>query len=141
MRSRRSGNAVEPAEEVEVLNGGQLPIDERFVGQVPDARTIGVHEEIASRRMRQAREQAEERRLPAAVRPGHHGKPTPWNRDVDSTQNALSSVPLLDSAASDHPTSTSSATKAKNTTLITPLSVKKAASSLRRSPGRTMECS
>ena len=134
-------DAVEPAEEVEVLHRGQLPVDERLVGEVADARTIGVHEEIASRRVRQPCEQAQKRRLPAAVRPGHHGEPTAWNRDVDPAQHALASVPLLDATPADHPTSTSSATKAKKTTLITPFSVKKAASSLRRSPGRTIECS
>ena len=135
------GNAVEAAVELEVLDGGELAVDERLVREIADPRTVRVDEKVASGRLRESREQAEERRLPAAVRPRDDGEAAARYRDVDPAQRALAAVPLLDAPPADHPTSTSSATNPKNTRLITPFSVKNAASSLRRSPGRTIECS
>ena len=131
-------NAIEPSEELEVLDGRELAIDERLVREVADPRPITLDEKVAPRRCGEPREQPEERRLPAAVRSGDDGEPAARHGDVDTAQHALAAVPLLDAAPADHPTSTSSATNPKNTTLITPFSVKNAASSRRRSPGRTM---
>ena len=44
------GHAVEPAEEIEVLDRGELPVDEGLVRQIADARAVGVDDEIAARR-------------------------------------------------------------------------------------------
>ena len=141
MRSRRSRHAIEPAEEIEVLDRRELAVDERLVREIAEPRAIDVDGERAARRSREAREEPQQRRLPASVRARDDGKAALGHRDVDPRQHALAPVALLEPLPADHATSTSRATNAKNTTLITPLSVKKAASRRRRSPGRTIECS
>ena len=109
--------------------------------QVADARAVGVDDEIAARRNGETGEHSEQRRLPASVRPRDEREAPDGDREIYAVQHALPPVALLEAATPDHATSTSRATKAKNTTLITPFIVKNAASSLRRSPGRTSECS
>ena len=86
-------------------------------------------------------EQAQERRLPRAVRPGHEEEPVRLELEVDPRQHTTASVALLQPARANHPPTTSRATNAKKTMLITPLIVKKAASNRRRSPGLTIACS
>ena len=134
-------NAVEPAEEVEVLERRQLAVHECLVREIAELRAVDPDGEVAPRRLCEAREEAQERRLPAAVRPRDDREASLGHRDVHAAEHALAAVPLLEPASADHATSTSSATNTKNTTLIRPLSVKKAASRRRRSPGRTMACS
>ena len=67
-------------------------------------------------------------------------EPATRHVQVEPMQDALLAVALLDRAGADHDAASAS-TKAKKTTLMTPFTVKKAASSRRRSPGRTSECS
>ena len=109
--------------------------------EVADSRAIGVDDEVAARRHREPCEQAQERRLPTAVRACDDGETATLHRDVDVAQDALAPVALLDATSADHATSTSAATNAKKTMLMTPFSVKNAASSRRRSSGLTIECS
>jgi hypothetical protein len=62
-------DAVEAAVEVEVLERGQLTVDERLVPDEPDPGTLDRDLERAARRRRQPGEEPEEGRLPGAVRP------------------------------------------------------------------------
>ena len=96
--------------------------------------------ELARSRLRQADDEAQKRRRAGAVRPGDDDEAAPRHVEVESVQDALLAVALLDRAGADHDAA-SARTKAKKTTLMTPFTVKKAASRRRRSPGRTSECS
>ena len=135
-------HAVEPAVEIEVLERGELPVDERLVREVADAasdrRPTTSSPRVGSARPARRRSSVV---FPLPFGPVTTAKPAARDGDVHAAQHALAAVPLLDVASADHATSTSSATKTKNTTLITPFIVKNAASSRRRSPGRTIECS
>src|ERR671934_1297791 len=64
------GHAIEAPVEVEVLDRGQLPIDERLVGDVADLAPLRLHLELAGGGDQQAGAEAEERRLAGAVRAG-----------------------------------------------------------------------
>src|SRR3712207_8815505 len=66
------GRVVEPPVESEVLERGQLPVDERLVGEEADPRAIDVDVELARRRREEAGEEREERRLSRSVRPRNH---------------------------------------------------------------------
>ena len=134
-------HAVQAAEEVEVLDRSQLPIDERLVCEVAEPRAVDVHEELPACRASEPREESKKCGLSAPVRTGHDGEAAAPHHEVDAREDALPPVSLLEPARADHATSTSSATNAKKTMLMTPFSVKKAASSRRRSPGRTIACS
>ena len=52
------GNAVETAEELEVLERGQLAVDERLVAHVADGSALRADRELPSRRAQETREQA-----------------------------------------------------------------------------------
>src|SRR5436190_4523058 len=133
-------HAVEPAVQVEILERRQLSVDERLVCQIADAAALDLHFELAARRRGQAGKETEQRRLARAV----------WSRDEqevvgcdverDTAQDPLVAVALLERACLDH-VAASASTKPKNTTLISPLTEKNAASSRLRSSGRMSECS
>ena len=59
---------VQPAVEVEVLERGQLAVDERFVAEEPDPVAGRRNVELAGGRDEQSRDQPEQRRLARAVR-------------------------------------------------------------------------
>ena len=134
-------HAVEAPEQIEVLDGGELAVHERLVAEVAELRTIDADDELPTRRGSEAREHPQQRRLAASVRPRDGDESALGHGDVHGMEDALAPVPLLEAAAADHATRTSSATNTKNTTLITPFSVKNAASRRWRSPGRTIACS
>jgi len=90
--------------------------------------------------------EAEQRRLPGAVRPGDQQESSLFELEVEPFEDALLAVALAESFRADqrfvaHETIASAMTKPQKTRLITPFMVKKAMSSLRKSPGRTSECS
>ena len=134
------GDAVETAEQIEVLERGELAVDERLVRQEPDAAAVDVDLDRAARRGREPREQAQQRRLPGSVCSFDNEKAASLELERDACKHAPPAEPLLQSLDPDH-ASVSAATNAKKTRLITPLTVKNAASRRRRSPGRTRECS
>ena len=133
-------HAVQPAEEVEVLEPGQLPVDERLVREKADASAVDLDLERARGRRRQAREHAQQRRLAGPVRAGHEQESVPREVEIDAREDPPAPVALLQAPRADH-AATSSATKAMKTMLITPFTVKNAAFRRRRSPGRTIACS
>ena len=132
-------DAVQPPEEIEVLERRQLAVHERLVREKPDPAARGGDAQLAGGRNGETRAQPEQRRLPGAVRAGDDEEPAALELEVEPAQDALVAVALLDSPRANHEAA-SARTKAKKTTLITPLTVKKAASRRRRSPGRTSEC-
>ena len=134
-------HVVEPPVQVEVLERGQFPVDERLVAEVADLRPRHAHRQLALARQREPRAQPQQGRLAGAVRPGDEREAAVGDVEVDPAQHALLAEALAEPARSDHPTSASATTKAAKATLITPFMVKKAASRRRKSPGRTSECS
>ena len=64
------GDAVQAAEQVEVLERGQIAVDERLVTEEPDPPAIERHFEGATCRCRESDEKPQEGRLPGAVRAG-----------------------------------------------------------------------
>src|SRR5205823_5929425 len=133
------GDAVEPPVEVEVLERGQLAVDERLVPEESDRSPVGLDLERAGGRQRKPGAHPQQRRLAGAVRPGHDEEASARQVEVQPPQHALVAVAPLHPARTDH--SESPSTNRKNATEMTPFIVKNAVSSRRRSPGRTSECS
>jgi hypothetical protein len=133
-------NAVEPAVEVEVLERRQLAVDERLVPEVAELRAFDVDLELA--RLGAARPAMRRSRvvLPEPFGPVTSRKSSSPTSSVTPRRILFVPVPLLERTGADHSV-TSASTNRKNTTLITPLTVKNAASRRRRSFGRTSECS
>ena len=102
MRSRRSGDAVEPAVELEVLERGQLAVDERLVREEAEAPAVERDLELAGGRDREPRAKAQQRRLPGSVGPGDEQEPAGLDVELDAAQNALVAVALRKPACPDH---------------------------------------
>src|SRR5438105_11414637 len=134
------GHAIEPPVEVEVLEGRQLAVHERLVADEAEPGTVDADLELARGGRGEPGAEAEERRLPGAVGAGDDQEAALLELEVEAVQDPLPTVTLPEGRGLDH-VNTSSRTNAKKTTLITPFTVKKAASRRRRSPGRTSECS
>jgi hypothetical protein len=134
------GHPVETPVEIEVLERSQLPVDERLVCEVADASARNAELELPARGCGEPGAETQQRRLPRPVRPGDDQEVVGADVELDAAQDPLVAVTLLERAGADH-NAASASTKAKNTTLMTPLTVKNAASSRRTSLGRTSECS
>src|SRR5581483_5081710 len=92
------GHAVETAVQVEVLERAELPVDERLVAEVPDARALGLDLEVALAPDGEAGADAEERRLAGAVRAGDESEPSAWQVEVDVSEDALDAEGLAEPA-------------------------------------------
>jgi hypothetical protein len=134
-------HTVEPSVELEVLERGQLTVDERLVGDVADLASTGLDLELAARRREQAGDEGEERRLPRPVRARHDQEAAALDVDVEAADDALVAEAPLEPPRPDHEARTSTRTNAKKTTEMTPFMVKKAVSRRRRSFGETSACS
>src|SRR5438067_3252304 len=134
------GHAIEPPVEVGVLEGRQLAVHERLVADEPEPGAVDPHVELARGGRCEPGAEPQERRLPRPVRAGDEEETALLELEVEAVQDALRSIGLAEAARGD-PGTTSTGTNAKKTTLMTPFTVKKAASRRRRSPGRTSECS
>ena len=125
---------------------------------VAEIAALGIDRQRAFCRRSEARDEPEQRRLARSVRPSDEQEPRARHAERDPSEGPLAAVPLLQTVPDDHHarasplpdgrtvaeiiyTVVARTTKAKKTTLITPLTVKNAASSRRRSPGRTSVCS
>jgi hypothetical protein len=87
-------DAVEAAVELEVLERGELAVDERLVREVADRGALGEHLELAAARRREAGEQAQQRGLARAVRAGEEEKPTGLEVEVEPAEDPLLAVAL-----------------------------------------------
>ena len=96
------GDAVEAAEEVEVLERGQLAVEQRLVPDVPEVGPLAVDLQRAPRRRSEPGDEAQERRLARAVRAGDEQEPAPGDGERDPSQGALAAVPLLEAFSRDH---------------------------------------
>src|SRR6266540_4003861 len=119
-------HAVEASVQVEVLERRQLAVDADL--------------ELAACRCRETGAETQQRRLAGAVRAGDEEEVVHADVQVETAEDSLVAVTLLQRTCVDH-NAASASTNAKNTTLMTPLTVKNAALRRRTSPGRTSECS
>src|SRR5262249_2437764 len=134
------GNVIEPPVQVEVLERRQLAIDERFVSEKADPSPTHVDRKLTARRSGKPGAETQERRLARAVRPGDDEEAVARELEVDAAQHALVAV-VLPECMRVNPAATSRRMKTQKTTLITPFTVKNAASNRLKSSGRTSECS
>ena len=133
-------NAVEPSVELQILERGQLAVDERLVRQIADLATVHLHVQLSGRWRKQTRTQGEESRLSRAVPAGDEQKAASRDFEIEAAQNALGSE-IAAQTTGGNQISTSARTKAKKVMLMTPFMVKKAMSRRRRSVAETRECS
>ena len=63
------GNAIEAAEEIEVLERRELAVEQRLVADVAEVAALGVDRQRAFCRRSEARDEPEQRRLARSVRP------------------------------------------------------------------------
>src|SRR5262249_48191605 len=135
-------DAVEAAVQIEVLERRQLAIDQRLVPEVADLGALGVDGQLALGRDREPCTEPEKRRLAGPLRACDDDEAPALDIELDSVQHDLLAEALAEVPREDHRHVTaSSTTNTQNATLMTPFIVKNAASSRRRSPGRTSECS
>src|SRR5207247_2405368 len=95
-------DAVEAAVEVEILQRRQLPVHERLVREESDLRAIDGAAELAGGRRREARAQAEQRRLPGTVRTSHKEEAARVDVKLDAAQHAPLAKTLLEPAGANH---------------------------------------
>ena len=127
------GDAVEAAVEVEVLERGQLPVDERLVGEVADAAALDVDLELAAVGASSPAQSASSVDFPEPFGPGDEQEVALGDVEVEVAEDALRPEAPAEAARRDH-TTTSASTKRKNVTLMTPFIVKKAMSRPARVP-------
>jgi len=135
------GDAVEAPVQLEVLERGQLAVDERVVADVAELPAVGLDLELALGRREQPGEEAEQRALPRPVAPGHEEEAAAREVEVDAREHLLLAEALAEPARRDHRARTSARTNAKKTVLTTPFIVKNAVFSLLQSLGETSDCS
>src|SRR6185437_7546471 len=122
------GHPVEPPVELEVLEGGQLPVDERLVAEEADPLAWRGHVELARGRHEQPCDQAQQRGLAGPVRAGQQEERPSRDVEVEVADHVLRAERAAELPRRDDWTSTSASTKQKKARLITPFIVKKAAS-------------
>ena len=131
------GNAVEPPVEVEVLERGQLAVDERLVRRGSRCGPRSTRDlELARGGREQAGAEREQRRLAGAVRAGDDQEVPPRQRRGRGRGGRASSPKRGRGRARRITRATSASTKAKKVTLMTPFMVKNAVSSRRRPAAR-----
>ena len=96
------GDPVQPPVQVEVLERGQLAVDERLVPEEADVLARGLDVQLATGRQSEPGAESEERRLPRSVRAGHEQEASARELEVESAEHALLAEPLLDLPRADH---------------------------------------
>jgi hypothetical protein len=96
------GHAVQPAVKVEILERGELAIDERLVADVAELATGDAELDRPLRRRGKAGADPQERRLTRAVRPGHNEEAAGRELEIDATEDALGAVALAELRSSQH---------------------------------------
>src|SRR5205814_8176211 len=82
-------DAVPPPVEVEVLECGQLAVDERLVRQVADLPSKRIDLQLTGGRHEQAGDESQQGRLAGAVGAGDDEEASPLELEVDRLQGAL----------------------------------------------------
>ncbi len=132
---------IQAAVQLEVLERGELLVDERLVADVADMLSSHRNLELSSGRRQQACEETHERALTGPVRTRHEQEAAGREVHVDAVEHGLLAEAALETPGADDHTRTSASTNAKNVRLMTPFMVKKAVSSRRQSRGETSACS
>jgi hypothetical protein len=96
------GHVVEAAVEIEVLERGQLAVDERLVAEEPDRRALRLDLERAAGRHGEARAEPQQRRLARAVGPGDDEEAAALELEVEAIEHLLEAVALREIARRDH---------------------------------------
>ena len=96
------GHAVQPAVEVEVLERGELAIDERLVPEVAELAARDAALDRPLRRRGKAGADPQERRLARTVRPGDDEEAAVRQVEIDAAQDAFLSVPLAELRSRQH---------------------------------------
>src|SRR5439155_4737981 len=96
------GNAVQASVQVEVLDSGQLPVEERLVREIADATAFHCHLQLAASRHGEPGAQPQQRRLSGSVRAGDEQEPVVRNLELDASELALVAVTLLQPQSSNH---------------------------------------
>jgi hypothetical protein len=86
-------HVVEPAIEVEVLDGAQFLVNERLVREVADPASRKVDVDLSFGGREQAGHESEERRLARTVRPGDEQKLAGPHVEVEIAEDALTTEP------------------------------------------------
>src|ERR671935_2999332 len=102
-------HAVETAVQVEVLERGQLAVEEWLVAEIPQGPPIDVALGLSRRRSSQPGAETEERRLPGPVRAGDDEQPAALELEVEDFEDALVAEASPEPASADHDASASSA--------------------------------
>lgn len=106
------GQPVQAPVEIEVLEGGELPIEQGLVPEEPDRFARGSDDDLAAGRRGQPRAEAKQSRLPRPVRPGHEQEPAARHLEIEPLENALVAEPLGQALCSDHGTESSDVSSA-----------------------------
>ena len=96
------GHAVEAAEELEVLERRQLPVEQRLVPDVAEVAALAVDGQGALRRRGEAGDEPQERRLARAVRARDEQEARARDAERDPREGPLAAVPLLQALPHDH---------------------------------------
>ena len=94
---------VQPAVEVQVLDGGELVIDERLVREIAEAGTVDVDAQRPAGGGRKPRDDPHEGRLAGAVAAGDDQEAAAWHHERDAAQHPLAAVALLEAFRRDQP--------------------------------------
>ena len=95
-------HAVEPAIEVEVLERGELAIDERLVAKVAELAPLDAAVDRSLRRRGEPGADPQERRFARPVPAGHDDETTVSQVEIDAAQDALVPVPLTEFRSRKH---------------------------------------
>jgi hypothetical protein len=95
-------DSVQPSVEVEILEGGQLAVEQGFMAEKADTSSFGRDLEGAARRRGKPGEEAEERRLPGAVRPGDEGEAAGRQVEIDAVHGTPLAELSRQRARADH---------------------------------------
>jgi hypothetical protein len=96
------GHAVEPAVELEVLERGQLPVDQRLMAEEADAAPGDLNVEPAGCGRGEASAEAEQCRLPGTIGAGDEQKTLTSELEAHSAQDAPPTIVLLQPVSVDH---------------------------------------
>ncbi len=95
-------HAVQATVEVEVLERCQVAVEQALVAEVADAPALGLDRERAARGERKPGTEAQQRRLPGAVRPADDEEAAARQVEIHTTEDTLRSVALLQPPRLDH---------------------------------------
>ena len=95
-------DTVETPVELEVLDRGQVTVEQRLVPEEPELAALGADRELTARRRGEPRDEPEQRRLARSVSTRDNEKAAAVEVEVDGPQGSAPPVALLEPASADH---------------------------------------